>query len=291
MAEYSAGRGLCSRIPADMRTLAHLSDLHFGRIDPSVLAPLRAAVHSAAPDLVAISGDFTQRAKRTQFAAAREFLDSLQPPKLVVPGNHDVPLWNVARRFLMPFTRYREYISPDLEPEYEDEEMIVIGVNTARSFAHGEGRINARQVDRIVRRLAAAPAPLIRVIVTHHPFDLPPGVQESRLLGRARMAMVELARANADLFLSGHLHLSHASHSADRYRIEGHSALIVQAGTVSKRGRGEQPSFNLLRIQRPEIELVKYVWDPTTRMFASAAAGHYRHTTAGWVTEASRSRA
>ena len=269
-----------------MRIVAHLSDLHFGRIDDSVLAPLRAAVHSAAPDLIAISGDFTQRAKRTQFAAAREFLDSLEPPKLVVPGNHDVPLWNVARRFLTPFARYREFISPDLEPEYQDDEMIVIGVNTARSFAHGEGRINARQVNRIVRRLAAAPAPLIRVIVTHHPFDLPPGVEERRLLGRARVAMIELARADADLFLSGHLHLSHASQSAERYGIEGHSALIVQAGTVSKRGRGELPSFNLLRIQRPEIGLVKYEWDPATRVFASAAAGHYRHTSAGWITEA-----
>ena len=266
-----------------MRTLVHLSDLHFGRIDPAVLAPLRDAVHAAAPDLIAVSGDLTQRARRTQFAAAREFLDSLQPPKLLVPGNHDVPLWNMARRFLMPFTRYREYISRDLEPEYEDEEMIVLGINTARAFAHGEGRINARQVDRIVERLAMAPPALIRVIVTHHPFDLPPGVKERRLLGRAGMAMARLAKANADLFLSGHLHLSHASHSAERYRIEGHSALIVQAGTLSMRGRGERPSFNLLKIQRPEIALLKCVWDPGPREFVSSAAGRYRHAREGWV--------
>ena len=266
-----------------MRTLVHLSDLHFGRIDPIVLDPLRAAVLEAKPDLVAISGDFTQRARRGQFAAAREFVDSLPRPTLVVPGNHDVPLWNVARRFLTPFTRYKRYISPELEPQYEDEEMIVIGVNTARSFAHGEGRINVGQVERIVRRLASAPAALVRVIVTHHPFDLPPGVRESRLLGRARMAMARLAKANADLFLSGHLHLSHASHSAERYRIEGHSALIVQAGTVSMRGRGEQPSFNVLRIHRPEIELVKYVWDGSSQTFASTAVGRYRHTSEGWI--------
>ena len=162
------------------------------------------------------------------------------------------------RRFLAPFTRYKAYISPVLEPEYVDEEMIVVGVNTARSFAHGEGRINARQVARIVTRLASAAPSLIRIVVTHHPFDLPPGVSESRLLGRARMAMAQLAKADADLFLSGHLHLSHASHSAERYKIEGHSALIVQAGTVSERGRGESPSFNLLRVHRPEIELVRY---------------------------------
>ena len=266
-----------------MRTLVHLSDLHFGRLDPDVLGPLRAAVQSAAPDLVAISGDFTQRAKRTQFAAARAFVDSLQLPTLVVPGNHDVPLWNVARRFLTPFARYKTYISADLEPEYQDEEMIVVGVNTARAFAHGEGRINARQVGRLVARLSSAPASLVRIVVTHHPFDLPPGVDERRLLGRAGMAMARLAQVDADLFLSGHLHLSHASHSVERYRIEGHSALIVQAGTVSMRGRGEQPSFNLIRVQRPEIELVKYVWDPSSSAFDPLTVGRYRHTPAGWV--------
>ena len=266
-----------------MRTLAHLSDLHFGHIDPVVLGPLRAAVLAAKPDLIAISGDFTQRAKRSEFGAAREFLDSLQPPKLLVPGNHDVPLWNVAARFITPLARYTAYISPELEPKHVDEEMIVIGVNTARSLTWGEGRISARQVDRIVKSLSGAPASLIRIIVTHHPFDLPPGVHERRLLGRSRMAMARLAKANADLFLSGHLHLSHASHSVERYKIEGHSALIIQAGTISTRGRGEQPSFNLLRIQRPEIELAKFVWDPLSSGFTPSAVGRYRHTASGWI--------
>ncbi|HUF24294.1 MAG TPA: metallophosphoesterase, partial [Vicinamibacterales bacterium] len=93
-----------------MRTLVHVSDLHFGRIDPAVVEPLRRAMLAAGPDLIAISGDFTQRAKRSEFAAARAFLDSLEPPKLVVPGNHDVPLWNAAARFLTPLSRYRRYI-------------------------------------------------------------------------------------------------------------------------------------------------------------------------------------
>ena len=266
-----------------MRTLVHLSDLHFGRIDLDGVGPLRDAILAARPDLIAISGDFTQRATREQFEAARAFLDSLEPPKLLVPGNHDVPLWNVAARFLTPLSRYRRYISPELEPEYEDEEMMVLGVNTARSWAWGEGRINARQVGRVVRRLAAVPASRVRVIVTHHPFDLPPGVAEARLLGRAAMAMQTLAGANADLFLSGHLHLSHASQSAERYRIEGHSALIVQAGTVSLRGRGEQPSFNVLHVARPEIRLSRQVWDPARRQFAGTEPAVYRHTDAGWV--------
>src|SRR5688500_13517011 len=128
--------------PCEMRTLVHLSDLHFGRIDPAVVAPLAEAVRAARPDLIAVSGDFTQRARRTEFEAARAFLDALEPPKLLVPGNHDVPLWNVAARFLTPLTRYRHYITPELEPEHEDEEMIALGINTARALAWGEGRIN-----------------------------------------------------------------------------------------------------------------------------------------------------
>jgi 3',5'-cyclic AMP phosphodiesterase CpdA len=269
-----------------MRTLVHLSDLHFGRIDPGLVDPLRRAVVALQPDLVAISGDFTQRARRSQFAAARAFVDSLEAATLAVPGNHDIPLYNVLARFVTPLARYRAYISDELEPEYRDDEMIVVGVNTARSLAIGEGRISEHQVDRVLQRLAAVPPPVLRVIVTHHPFDLPPGVEARRLLGRSLMAMQRLAAANADLFLSGHLHISHVSHAVDRYDLAGHSALIVQAGTVSTRGRGEQPSFNVLRLQRPEIELARHTWDQAAASFISSMVGRYRHSgTRGWTVE------
>lgn len=269
-----------------MRTIVHLSDLHTGRVDPAILGPLTAAIAEAQPHLVVFSGDLTQRATRTQFREARAFLDGLTAPYLVIPGNHDVPLWNVARRFVAPLARYKQFITTDLEPVFEDEEVVVVGLNTARAFAWGEGRINRRQVAAALRRLQAAPPGLIRIVVTHHPFDLPPGVHERRLLGRARMAMAEFASAGAELFLSGHLHLSHVSHSAERYRIAGHSALIVQAGTVSTRSRGEQPSFNVLRLQRPEIVLSRHSWDEASKSFTSAMVGRYRHSmTRGWTVE------
>jgi 3',5'-cyclic AMP phosphodiesterase CpdA len=270
-----------------MRTIVHLSDLHFGRLDAALLGPLGAAVLAARPDLIAISGDFTQRARRREFRAARAFLETLPAPTLVVPGNHDVPFYDIAARFLTPLSRYRKYISADLEPEYIDEEMIVMGVNTARSLAIGDGRINARQVARIVDRLAGLPALLLRVVVTHHPFDLPPGVHARRLLGRHKMAMTSLAAANADLFLSGHLHLSHISCAAERYQIAGHAALIVQAGTLSTRSRGEQPSFNVLRLQRPEIDVSRFAWDQGRAAFALVASSRYRHSDRGWTAESS----
>jgi 3',5'-cyclic AMP phosphodiesterase CpdA len=268
-----------------MRTLVHLSDLHFGRIDKVIVEPLRRAIAAVTPDLIAISGDFTQRARHAQFAAARGFIESLGAKTLVVPGNHDIPLYDVVERFAAPLTRYRNYISPDLEPEYMDEEMIVLGVNTARAwvFPFGEGRINEKQVDRLVDRLAGLPASLLRVIVTHHPFDLPPGVDDRRMVGRSAMAMARLASANADLFLSGHLHLSHVSCAVERYQAAGHSALIVQAGTISTRSRGEQPSFNVLKMQRPDIEVTRYAWDDVAGGFVSAAPQHYRHDANGWI--------
>lgn len=268
-----------------MKTLVHVSDLHFGRIDPVIVDPLRRALLAANPDLIAISGDFTQRARRSQFSAAKQFVDSLTARTLVVPGNHDIPLYDVVERFAAPLTRYRRYISGDLEPEYMDDEMIVLGVNTARVwvFPFGEGRINEKQVDRLIERLASVPESLMRVIVTHHPFDLPPGVEDRRLVGRSAMAMTKLATAKADLFLSGHLHLSHISCAVDRYKAAGHSALIVQAGTVSTRSRGEQPSFNVLKLQRPGMEIVRYGWDDVAGAFVGSDPQNYRHSATGWM--------
>lgn len=271
-----------------MRMLVHLSDLHMGRLHADVLPPLAETVRRITPDLVIVSGDFTQRARRTEFLQARAFLDSLGLPTFSIPGNHDVPFWNVAARFLTPLARYQRYITSDLEPVYEDDEIIVVGVNTARSLAVGGGRINEAQVEQLLARLRSAPRGKTRIVVTHHPFDLPPGVKERRLLRRAPMAMARLAEAGADLFLSGHLHLSHVSHSAERYRIAGHSALIVQAGTVSMRGRGEEPSFNVLRLDAGRLTLDRQVWDPAQRRFVETAFGVYDRGRDGWtkVTEA-----
>ena len=259
-----------------------------GRLHADVLGPLSATVRGTNPNLVVISGDFTQRATSAQFRQARAFLDSLDLPTFCIPGNHDVPLWDVAARFLTPLDKYKRYITSDLSPVYQDDEIIVAGVNTARSLAWGEGRINQAQVTQLLGRLSAAPPTTTRIVVTHHPFDLPPGVKERRLLRRAPMAMARLAEAGAHLFLSGHLHLSHVSHSAERYRIAGHSALIVQAGTVSMRGRGEEPSFNVLRLDAQRLTLDRQVWDPAERRFVETAFGVYERGSDGWtkVTEA-----
>jgi 3',5'-cyclic AMP phosphodiesterase CpdA len=266
-----------------MRVLLHLSDLHFGRVDPATLDPLVAAAETIHPDLVIVSGDLTQRARRSEFRAARDFLARLPKPQIVVPGNHDVPLYNVLFRFARPLEGYRRYITDDLEPYYQDEEIAVIGINTARSLTFKGGRINERQVGRVRDRLCALPDGTVRIIVTHHPFDLPEGRMDAELVGRARMAMETFVECGADVILSGHLHVSHTTHTAIRYKLPGRSALLVQAGTAtSTRERGERNSFNVLRIERPKISVERYVWKPVERRFAPAELETFRRTDEGW---------
>lgn len=266
-----------------MRTLVHLSDVHFGRVDPRLVAPLVSTIRAIAPDLVAVSGDLTQRARRTQFRQARAFLDQLPFARLVVPGNHDVPLFNVAARFLDPYGGYRRSIAKDLEPIYEDAELIAVGMNSARSVPfHGGGRLNAAQVARAAARLRAAPPHAVRIVVTHHPFDLPEGHGDEHLIGRSDMAMQQLAAAGADVFLAGHLHVSYVGRSAERYQIAGHSALVVQAGTLSTRARGELNTLNVLRFERPRITVERLSWDESAQTFQPSWSGEFHHTAAGW---------
>jgi 3',5'-cyclic AMP phosphodiesterase CpdA len=265
-----------------MRTIVHLSDLHFGRVNPSLLDPLLTVVRDVAPD-VAISGDLTQRARSYQFQQARSFLDALPKPQIVVPGNHDIPLHNLFARFLEPLTKYKLYITDDLQPVYEDEEVAIVGVNTARSLTFKGGRINETQVSRLREKFCSFGEEVVKVVVTHHPFDLPEGHHERDLVGRAQMAMTGLAECGADLFLAGHLHISHTGHTK-RYNIHGYSALVVQAGTAtSTRERGEVNSFNLLRIAYPAITVEKFAWNASTTSFAVSTVEQFKHTAEGWI--------
>jgi 3',5'-cyclic AMP phosphodiesterase CpdA len=267
-----------------MKKIVHLSDLHFGRIDAGLVGPLVEAVNEARPTLVVVSGDLTQRARSHQFEEARAFLDRLPKPQVVVPGNHDVPLYDVLSRFARPLDKWRRFISEEVEPVYEDEEMVVAGVNTARSLTRKYGRVNERQVASLRERLCSHRDEVLKVIVTHHPFDVPAGADEREIVGRARMAMESLAACGADLLLAGHMHVSQTGRTAERYKIQGHSALFVQAGTAtSTRGRGEANSFNVIRLKHPHIQVERRVWQAEAGRFARANAETFRHTPEeGW---------
>ena len=272
-----------------MRTLVHLSDVHFGRVDEAVVTAIIPQIRSLEPDVVVLSGDLTQRAKPDEFRAARRFLDELPTPQIVVPGNHDIPLYNVLQRFGSPLSKYRRFISADLEPFYADDEIAVAGINTARSLTFKDGRVNEDQMRRLHDRLAPLDDRLTKIVVTHHPFDLPEGMDPKHLVGRADQAMDVFLRAGADVLLAGHLHTTSIGSTATRYPVDGRTALLVQAGTAtSTRGRGETNSFNLIRSHFDRLDVVRWSWEPGAGRFQEGATESFAWTGDGWQAVSTR---
>jgi len=266
-----------------MRRILHISDLHFGRTDELVVAALTGKIHEVMPDVLVVSGDLTQRARSWQFQHARGFLDAFPCPKIVVPGNHDVPLENLFDRVFRPLAKYRKYIADDLSPTFNDEELAIVGINTARSFTRASGSINDHQIEHARRFFCSVDPDAVKIVVTHHPFDIPENLNERYLLRRSRQAVAALAACQADLYLAGHSHVPFAGLSERRYTVAHHTALIVQAGTsLSTRTRSVPNSFNLIRVDRPDLTVDHFQWDAPQARFVFTAASHFRHTAAGW---------
>lgn len=267
-----------------MRTIVHMSDIHFGSIDPSTIKPLIRAVCEMAPDLVVVSGDLTQRARVNQFADARRFLARLPSPQVVVPGNHDIPLYDLISRFFRPLDNYRRYVNDNPEPYHIDGEIAVLGINTARSLTFKNGRISMEQIGRVRERFCSLDDRIVKILVTHHPVDLPRKFGGEEVVGRADRLMNVLAYCRADLLLAGHYHLSHTGDTAARYPIPGYTALVVHAGTAtSVRGRGEPNAFNVIRIERPFVNIDRYIWQKKIASFQIFKQERFKRGEAGWV--------
>lgn len=266
-----------------MRTIVHLSDIHFGSIDPLTVKPLIQAVHDVAPDIVVVSGDLTQRARASQFMDARDFLGQLPSPQVVVPGNHDIPLYDIFSRFFRPLHNYRRYISKNLEPYHLDDQIAVLGINTARSLTFKNGRISMEQIERARERFCRLDERIIKILVTHHPVDLPRQFSGREVVGRAGRLMEALSYCRADMLLAGHYHLSHTGDTAARYPIPGYVALIVHAGTAtSVRGRGEPNAFNIIRIERPYVNIDRYTWQKENSSFQIFRQERFKRDKSGW---------
>ncbi|HET6402316.1 MAG TPA: metallophosphoesterase family protein [Candidatus Kapabacteria bacterium] len=265
-----------------MRTIIHLSDIHFGKIDRTTIEPLVRAVHEAQPDLVIVSGDLTQRALRKEFRAARDFLHSLPGPQIIVPGNHDIPIWNPIERFSRPLARFKHFITANLHPIYEDEEIAAVGLNTARSRSTKYGHINRAQLSFVREKLCPIPNDRIKILVTHHPFDLPEGYSDKRqLVNRAGRAMKVLAECGVDLLLAGHLHRIFARDTAERYKIRDYAALVVQAGTATGwRSAREANSFNIIECLGKSISVARMSWNGSA--FERSAEDRFEHSENGW---------
>jgi 3',5'-cyclic AMP phosphodiesterase CpdA len=246
-----------------MKTIAHISDLHFGREDLEVAEGLVAELHQLQPHLVINSGDFTQRARKAQYRKAAEFMKRLPHPQLFVPGNHDIPLFDVARRFWSPLNRYKSYLTEEMMPSYLDDELQVLGLNTARSFTWKNGRISLAQIEEMERILSKVPQTVFKAVVTHHPFIPPPGEEDAgiSLVGRAHRALEVIDRCGVDLLISGHLHHGYTGDIRTYYPSTKRSIIVVQAGTaISHRVRREPNGYNIIRLKGRWIEVQERRW-------------------------------
>jgi 3',5'-cyclic AMP phosphodiesterase CpdA len=241
--------------------LLQISDTHFGTEQPPVVEALAAFTARQRPDLVVLSGDITQRARRAQFHAARVFVERLATPVLAIPGNHDVPLFDVLARFTRPYGHYREAFGNELEPVHASADLLVQCLNTTRWWLQTNGEISVEQMERVAARLANATPGQLRVIVVHHPVSVPHADDVHNIVRRHAAAVHRWAAAGADLVMGGHIHLPYVTPLPGLAR----RLWSVQAGTaVSHRVRSGQPnSVNVLRWGRdaPLGRCVVEQWD------------------------------
>jgi 3',5'-cyclic AMP phosphodiesterase CpdA len=250
-------------------TLLHISDLHFGPpYVPHVGESLTRAAHELDADIIVASGDFTQRARREQYAAARAFLDTLpERPTVVVPGNHDIPLYRVLDRLFRPYALYREYISDELDVVHRHESAVLVALNTTHpTRAITNGRIRQAQLELCARTFRDVPPGIARIVVAHHHFAPAPDYEGGQVMPGAKEALDVFKDLKVDMIMGGHLHRAYIGNSMDVYpgTDRDHGIIIVQSGTTtSRRGRArerEKNSFNLIRVGDEVVRVTHYMY-------------------------------
>ena len=234
-----------------MTVLLQISDPHFGTERPQVVAALERFVHALQPAVLLLSGDITQRATAAQFAAARAFVDRLAVPAvLAIPGNHDIPLFNVPARLFSPYAHYARAFGAALEPQHENDEVLVLTVNTTRWYRHADGAVSAAQIERVAQRLQAARPAQWRVVVVHQPIAVMREQDRHNLLHGHETAARRWAAAGADMVVGGHIHLPFVLPLRQLWPDLPRALWAVQAGTaVSSRVRADAGnSVNVFRL-------------------------------------------
>ena len=235
-----------------MTRLLQISDMHFGTEQPEVMAALLALSNDKKPNALVVSGDITQRARAEQFSRARVFCDSLKIAQMVsLPGNHDIPLFNLFARVLHPYAAYQKAFGQALEPELITPTLCLVTVNTTRWWRHKNGEVSAAQIDRVCQQLSRATPQQLRVVVVHQPVHvLRPQDEHDRLRGW-EPAVRAWAAAGADIVMGGHIHLPYVCELSPHVSGLKRRMWCIQAGTaVSSRIRREAPnSVNLLEFE------------------------------------------
>ena len=253
-----------------MKRVLHISDLHFGRIHPPAIESLDQfnAMQDKKIDLIVMTGDWTQRARKDQYKAAAEFISRSPIPVLTIPGNHDIPLYNFFARLLQPLRNYNKYIRNLTTDIYEDHELVIVGFKTANQFRTVEGRILERDIGRASKAFTKAGPGALRIIACHHPVFQPKALSKIRPRKLAR-AVLEL---KPHIILSGHSHLNWIELVETGH---GHQTLHVSAGSAtSNRLRGEVNSFHIIETEKHKVKIETYFLEEAGFITREGSVGH-----------------
>jgi len=238
--------------------LAHLSDIHFGVEDVAACEAAIGAVADFAPDLVVVTGDLTRNGLPREFRAARAWLDRLPGPRLVTPGNHDTPYWNLVLRTLVPFNRYRRFIGPSHQA-VDMEGVAARAINSARGpqprLNWSKGAVRLKRVREAGAELAAAGRRL-KLFACHHPLREIEGERVAGGVRRGAAAGAILAAAEVDLILTGHLHHPFAV----PLPCGDGRTYAVGAGTLSLRTRGPPAGFSTIEADEAQMTVIAHGW-------------------------------
>jgi hypothetical protein len=268
-----------------MTRIVHLTDLHFGLERAELVPPLHEAILACHPDLVVVSGDLTQRARRGQFAQAMGFMRDLRLPVMVIPGNHDVPLYNLFARFLDPFGGFRRGAATDLTPMVQTGRLRLFGMNTADPFSWRRGIARKAEVDRVIRALRAGPPDAVNILVCHHPLEEPPGFERGETQGAAE-AMTRLADAGLHLVLSGHLH--HWSVGLGIGDGQSRRLFQMQTGTALCARAGERDhGFAVLDLWGSDLQVTPWIFDEAQGHFVAGPTQSFQRQDGYWRSDCS----
>lgn len=233
--------------------LMHLSDIHFGREDRAALEATRKFAERIKPDAIIVAGDITQKGRRSEFAAAREWFDSLDFPVIVAPGNHDTPLTHIAARMVNPFGRYSRYMEKfdavGRLVELHDGAIRICALNTARGVQArlnwADGVIDIDDLAASLGLLSKGPEEAWRLLICHHPLHEPGNSQVSVDTRRGAHALDLCAAAHVDAIFTGHIHDAFA-HPIDTSR---RPMVQMGSGTLSIRTRASRAGFCVVQIE------------------------------------------
>ena len=263
-----------------MTRLLHLTDLHFGLHHAALVLPLRAAILENQPDLVVVSGDLTQRALAGQFRAAMAFLRDLGVAFMVIPGNHDLPAYNPIARVFNPFGAYRRGAAQDLTPVMQIGQLRLYGVNTADPFKWRGGIARADQIARICQAMRDGPQDVTNILVSHHPFEEPPGFERGETQG-AQVATQKLTAAGLHVILSGHLH--HWNIGLGITDTAPRPLFQLQTGTALCSRIGERDhGFSVMDFERAALRVTPWLVDEAKGQFAPRRQTSFRYLDGLW---------